>query len=547
MEMIIFNGPVYAGNGQILRAEAVAVQDGKIAAVGPQEEVFALKKNKTRVVDLQGRCLLPGFNDSHLHLIGYALTAAQVDLRNCRSIEEVVIRIRSFIEERKIESGSWVMGWGWDHRLYPEGRMPGCGDLDRASTDHYISIMRTCCHILSANTPSLRQAGIYQNPPAMEGGEVETGAGGTPTGVLKEKAMHLVTDLLPPLNTERLKGLIINAGRDFLASGLTSVQTDDLAALGSEKLSDLLEAYRDLEESGLLPLRINLQPLLQTTAELESFLARGLRTGQGSPYFKIGPLKLLVDGSLGGSTALLSQPYLDSANGAENCGVPVLNEDELKALVEIAHRGGMQIAAHAIGDAAVKMALKAYREANRKYSRTDPRFRIVHASLVDDEALDSFAAQQVIADIQPSFIASDYELIERRLGSGRVYQAYRWKDFYDRGIVMGGGSDCPVENYNPLEGITVAVTRQDKQGRPPGGWQTAQKLSLEQALALYTRGSAYCTYEETVKGAIAPGMFADLVVLAEDIFHVDAPDVGDIPVDMTVVGGRVVYERLAGN
>lgn len=540
MDYIFYNGKVLTGEAKLPLAEAVAIQGSKIAAVGENDRVKALKKANTEFIDLEGRVLLPGFNDSHLHLIGYAANKSKVDLSRCRSIEEVVESIKTFINENEIPGGEWVYGWGWNHSLFDIKKMPGRHDLDRASTRHRLAVVRTCCHILSANTPALETAGIKKDPPLLDGGSVETDSEGCATGILKEQAMQLVLDLIPPPDKNALKKLIESAGRDFLAVGLTSVQTDDLAALGTDLLPVLIDAYKELEAEGALPLRVNLQPLLMSIGELQGFVESGYHQFNGSSFFRIGPLKLLSDGSLGGKTAYMNLPY---RNDPENRGMPVLCREELETLVITAHRKGMQVATHAIGDAAIEMVLEAYSKANNMHPRNDPRFRIVHASVVSPRALEMFKELSVIADIQPSFATTDHAYIDQNLGAERAAWSYRWKDFIRENIVLGGSSDCPVEHFNPLEGICAAVTRQDFCGEPAGGWYPDQRLTLGEAINIYTRGSAYCTFEEELKGTIAPGKMADLQVLSEDITQVKPAEIKNIVTDLTMVGGKIAYGR----
>jgi len=542
-DVIFYNGRVITMDDRLGEVTAVAVTGSQITAAGSDHDVLALQNERTRLIDLGGRALLPGFNDSHLHLIGYALTSEKVDLRRCSGIDDIEETIQNFIRAKNLAKGQWVLGWGWDQRLFSEQRLPTRDNLDRAAPGHPVAIMRTCCHVLSANTAALKEAGIDRAAVFVEGGEVDVDARGVPTGVLKEKAMELVTGLQPPLNKEKMKALIKSAGADFLAAGLTSVQTDDLSSVGGDFASLLIEVYRELEAAGELPLRVNLQVLLPEVDQLRSFLDRSYRTGQRGDYFTIGPLKLLTDGSIGGHTALVSAPYEDRP---ETCGVSVLARGEVEELVNLATGRGMQCAVHAIGDAAVKMVLEIYQEVARHYPRPDPRFRLIHASMSNPRIIDRFEKQEVIADIQPSFIPSDYLLVDRHLGPKRAAWTYRWKDFIDRGIKLAGGSDCPVENYEPLEGIHAAVTRQDRNGNPPGGWNPDQRLNLDEALYIYTMGSAYCTYEENDKGSISAGKLADLVVLSEDIKAVDPSKIADLKVDLTVVGGKIVYRRKPG-
>ncbi len=540
MSLIMHSGRVITVDSEKPFVEAVTVKNGIIAAVGSNAEMLALKTADSEVIDLGGRTLLPGFNDSHMHLIGHALTTAKVDLRHCASVQDVANAVEDFIEKRDVKKGEWVLGWGWDHSRYKEKRPPNRYDLDRAAPDHPVMIMRNCCHVCVANSPALHKAGLDQRPRAVEGGVVTVGDEGKPTGVLEENAMQLVTSLLPPLDSDKLKALIKEASANFLAAGLTSVQTDDLAQVGSEMAPALINAYRELESAGELPLRINLQPLLQTREELQAFLDQGYGSAQNGDYFKIGPLKLLTDGSIGGQTALLSSPY---ASNPETCGVAVLSKRELRQLVELATINGMQVAAHAIGDAAIEMVLDVYREVESCHSAPDPRFRIIHVSLLRTDLLERFKTQGVLADIQPAFTSTDLASISSHVGEERAAWAYRWRDLINEGIKVGCGSDCPVENYEPLETIYSALTRQDRSGNPPGGWFPEQKLSLEETLYIYTMGSAYCSREENIKGSITPGKLADLVVLSEDITTVEPDRIKNLQVDITIVGGKIAYQR----
>lgn len=290
MDLIFYNGDIITIDSNNPAARAVAVKGEKIAAVGGDREIISLRNSRTEVIDLAGRTLLPGFNDSHMHLFGYALNLARVDLSPCTSVEQVIDSIRNFIREQSVVPGEWVLGWGWDQSLFSDNRVHDRHDLDRASSEHCITLMRTCCHICLVNTMALKQAGIFENPPEVNGGAIPVDDQGKPTGVLEEKAMQLVTGFIPALDRKMLKSLIMEAGRRFLATGLTSVQTDDLMALGEERLPDLIGAYRELEAEGELPVRINLQLLLPTVERLQEFLDCGYRTGQGGSMFKIGPL-----------------------------------------------------------------------------------------------------------------------------------------------------------------------------------------------------------------------------------------------------------------
>lgn len=540
MDLILYNGNIITMDKSSPRARAVAVQGGRITAAGADSDILSLRKPGTDLVDLKGKTVVPGFNDSHMHLLGYALTLNAVDLSRCRSRGELVQAIRDFIRKNGIPPGEWVFGWGWEQTNFPDKRMPTREDLDLASCGHRLVIIRTCTHISTANTLALQAAGVFERPPAVEGGSVELDEGGVPTGILKETAQSLVLGLLPPLDKEKIQALVLTAMSNFIKAGLTSVQTDDLPHFSGD-FRELLAAYGELDAAGRLPLRVNAQMLLPSREKLQDFLSLGRRTGSGSLFYKIGPLKLLTDGSLGGRTAFLSAPYSDDP---ANLGIPVLERALLENLVETAHAAGMQVAAHAIGDAAAEQVLDVFDRAQARHPRTDPRFRMIHASVVRPEHLDRFRQHEIIADIQPSFVPSDSPFVEDRLGPERLRWVYSWKDLLDRGIRLSGGSDCPVESYRPLLGLHAAVTREDLSGHPVGGWRPDQKLTVEQALQIYTLGSAYSTFEEEIKGSITPGKLADMVVLSADITRIDPREIKDITVEMTVVNGRVAWSRL---
>lgn len=539
MDLILYNGSIITVDREIPAARAVAVQGGLIKAVGEDREILALRQAGTEVLDLQGKGVVPGFNDSHMHMFGYALTRGMVDLRRSTGIDDLIAAIRGYIQENGIGGGAWVFGWGWDQTGFREKRMPNREDLDRVSAEHSIVLMRTCGHVCSVNTVALKGAGIFESAPPVEGGHVDVDGSGKPTGILKEKAMDLVLSLFPPMDKEMLKALIIMAADDFLRAGLTSVQTDDLANF-SGSAEELLQAYFELDSGGQMPLRVNAQLLLPSMDKLRAFLELGHKTGDGNDFFKIGPLKLLTDGSLGGRTAALAAAYADAPG---DCGIPIFSREELELLVGTAHAAGMQVAAHAIGDGAIEMVLDAYKTAQEKYPRRDPRFRVIHASLARPDLLERFRAQGVVADIQPAFVPSDYPFIEERLGHKRADWAYCWKEFVKRGISLGGGSDCPVETHDPLQGLHAALTRQDTAGNPSGGWRPEQRLSLEEALQIYTLGSAYCTFEEQSKGSITPGKLADLVVLSHDIGRIEPNAIKDVTVEKTILNGRIVYSK----
>lgn len=536
MELILHNGNIMTMDRETPRAQAVAVKEGLIFAVGADEEILPLATSETEITDLQGKSLLPGFNDSHMHLYSYSLTSGMVDLRQLSGIDELRVKLSAYITDNNLNKGNWVMGWGWDQTPYKEKRMPARRDLDAVSAEHPMMLMRTCGHVCALNTPALKAAGIFEKPPAVEGGLVEVDKEGVPTGILKEKAMELVLSLFPQTDKNVMKFLIVTAAQDFLKAGLTSVQTDDLNAYTGD-MSELLQAYKELEEEQQLPVRVTQKLLLPNTEKLDLFLQKGLKTGDGGSHFKIGPLKLLMDGSLGGRSAALSATYSDDPG---NSGITIYNREQLEKLVTRAHLNALQVAVHAIGDRAIETVLDVFKKVQEKHPRREARFRIVHASAPRPHMLDRFKEQNIAVDVQPCFVPSDLPFIEDRLGERAVW-AFTYKEFLKRGINLGGGSDCPVEDYRPLLGIHAAVNRQGYDGKPEEGWLPEQKLTLQEAVYMYTMGSAYNSFDEKLKGSVTPGKLADMVVLSADIEKINPQDIKDLTVEKTIVGGKTEY------
>lgn len=537
MDLILYNGKIITMDGILPQAEAVAIREGKIIKAGSNGEILSYRESNTEAIDLKGKLALPGFNDSHMHLLSFALSLEKADLNGCTGIQDLIQRVRDFIETKGIKKGEWVQGRGWNHELFYEKRMPTRQDLDNISREHPVILTRTCGHIAVANTYALKLAGIFENPPAVPGGSIDLDEKGIPTGVLRENAMELLYGKLPLYDKTKIKKLIVEAAEKFIKSGLTSVQSDDLESIKGD-FKEILEAFFELEGENKLPIRVNEQVLLPTIEKLERFLSLGLRTGHGSEYFKIGPLKLLTDGSLGGRTAALTFPYEDDK---DTKGIAIYTQDQLDELVEKAYLNGMQVACHAIGDRAMEMVFHSYEKAMKKLPKNDPRFRIIHCQITTEELIEKFSKYKVIADIQPIFVSSDLSIVEKRIGRERAKWTYNWKTLIEKGIHVAGGSDCPVEPFNPLLGIYAAVTRKNLSGFPEDGWLPEQKLSVKEAVHIFTMGSAYCTFEENIKGSITSGKLADIAVLSEDIFKIAPDEIKDVEVEMTILGGKIVY------
>lgn len=539
MDIILYNGNFFTADKKKEKVEAVAIKDGKIAATGTNQEVLGYKNSSTKLINLEGKTAVPGFNDSHMHLLSYAVSLEKADLNGAKSIDEIKKRVRDFIERNNIPEGRWVLGRGWNHSFFAEKRLPSRHDLDEISQNHPIALTRTCGHLCAVNTRALKEAGIFDSPPRVEGGDIDLDDNGLPTGILKENAQNLIYKIIPPLSKGQIKELIIKAAENCIREGITSVQTDDFEAVKSD-FKDVLDAYFELDSEKRLKLRVNEQCLLPEIEKLKAFIGMGYKTGYGSEFFKIGPLKLLSDGSLGGRTAALRMPYADDETTA---GILIYSEEELDRLVEMGHLSGLQVAVHAIGDRAMDMALESFEKALSKYPKEDPRFRIIHAQITTRDIIEKFKKLNVIADIQPIFVSTDLAVVEERIGKERAKWTYNWKTFIDYGVHVAGGSDCPVEPFNPLYGIYAAVTRKNLDGYPENGWLPEQKLSVEEAFYIFTMGSAYASFEENIKGSITPGKLADIAVLSDNIFEIEPDGIKDVNVEKTIVDGEIVYEK----
>ena len=531
MDRIFYNGIIHTMAGGT--AGAVAVQNGRIAVVGGDDEILKQALPETELIDLGGQCLLPGFNDSHCHFMATGLGIGRLNLKGAASTGEIIARGRKFIEERHIPEGQWVVGEGFDHNLFETPALPDKTVAEAISKTHPILLERVCGHAGTVNDLALRMAGFTPGT-VIAGGVLAKSADGDLNGVLCEAALDFLKSRIPKVGVEEAMRVIQAVSSHANTLGVTSVQTDDLEVIS---LESLLEAYSRLEQQGKLTVRVFEEVQAARIPELSEFLNKNMRTGWGSDFFKIGNIKLLTDGSLGARTAFLRRDYSDDPG---NRGVSVYTQPELDEVVGLAHDSGMQIAFHAIGDGAVERCVNAVEKAVGARSRS-LRHRIVHCQVCDDGLLERMKALEIGADIQPAFAVSDRCMAGARLGPERSCDCCRWKGMLEKGVLAAGSSDSPVESLDPLWGIYCAVTRESEQGIPRGGWHPEQRITVEQAVAMYTANGAYMSFEEDMKGTVETGKLADFVVLSGDIFSVEPAEILKLRVTMTVVGGRICY------
>jgi predicted amidohydrolase YtcJ len=520
--------------------EALGVNRNKIEALGSNSEILLLKDSNTEIIDLKGKMVVPGFNDSHMHLLNYGYSLRQVNLIGTDSAEEINERVKEFISKEQIEQGKWIRGRGWNQDYFKdEKRFPTRYDLDKISTEYPIIVTRICGHVGVINSKALEILNIGKDTPQFEGGQFDLDHNGEPVGIFREMALTAVYNFIPEPSLAEVKHMMEIAITEMNKQGITSVGTDDFESLPGKNYDLVIKAYNELKSENKLNVRIYEQCLIPDIDKLEEFFGKGYKTGFGDEFLKIGPLKLLVDGSLGARTAALIKPYEDEK---DNYGITLLNQEELDRLVSLSSEYNTHIIIHAIGDRAMYMAFESIEKELTKNPKKDHRHGIVHCQITDEALINKFKELDVVAYIQPIFLDYDWNMVKKRVGEDREKTSYNWKGMVDKRVKIACGSDAPVETFNVLYGIYEAVTRKDLTGRPKEGWLKDQALTVDEALYGYTMGGAFSSFEEDIKGSIKIGKLADIVVLSEDIFTIDSDDIKNIKIEKTIFNGNIIYE-----
>lgn len=534
MTTILVNGRIYLERDRF--AEALLIEDGMITKVGTTAEIEGAAPAGCERIDAQGRTVVPGFNDSHLHLHGLGSSLNSVLLAGVSSMEELIERGRAFIRDHKVPAGAVVTGRGWNQDYFTDGvRLPTRFDLDKISTEHPILFTRACGHMNVCNTKALEVAGVTAATPQPAGAAFDVDETGAPLGIFREIAQGLVEKIIPPLTRERMEENIRAAVRYASSHGITSVQTNDVR---NENYREMLGAYGTVEKAGDLALRVYHQCCFYDPTYFERFIADGHRTGAGSSVNKIGPLKLFVDGSLGARTALMRADYADEAGTR---GITVLTQEQLDALVGTADKNGIQVAIHAIGDRAIEMVLDSYDKVVGSENKL--RHGIIHCQITDRPLLERFAAKDILAYVQPIFIHYDMHVVADRVGAALASTSYAFGSMGKMGIHVSYGTDCPVEDLSPMNNIYCAVARKDLSGKPEAGYFPGEAVDIFTAMDHYTVHSAYCSFEEGKKGRLQPGYYADLAILDRDIFTIPTEEIRSTQVMTTMMGGQVVFLR----
>ena len=525
-DLVLRGGRVWPGKG-LPEGTAIAIKGERVVAVGSDAAVRDRVGAGTRVVELKGRLVLPGFNDSHVHFLEGGFGELSVDLRDARDEADLASRVGAYA--RTLPEGAWIQNGNWDHESWPSKALPTRQLVDPVTPRNPVLLSRLDGHMALANSRALQLAGITRATPDPDGGTIVRDASGEPTGILKDNAQDLVTKVIPPASREMNLRAARAALQDAARLGVTTIQDNSA--------DDAQGTYEELRTRGELTARIY---VWRYAAALPALRAAGRRTGQGDDWIRLGAIKILSDGSMGAGTAAFFEAYDDAP---DTRGLLLHPVPELERLILEADAAGFQLAVHAIGDRANSLVLDAFEKAVRANGPRDRRLRIEHAQVVRAEDVPRFKALNVVASIQPSHCIDDMRWAEKRIGARRCRDAYRFRSLLAGGVRVAFGTDWSVEPLDPRVGLYAAVTREFREGGPPGGWRPEEKISLEDAVDLYTRGSAYAEFADERKGTLEVGKLADLVVFQRDIFAGAPRDILTTHVDMTVVGGRVVFDQ----
>lgn len=540
-DIIFTHGNIYTGVlassqfSSVDREEAIAVRGDRILAVGKVAEISKYKGPQTQVIDLRGHFVMPGFNDAHLHLADAGMQKLDVDLIGVKTLDEMRTRLAAKVATAK--PGDWILGGGWDETKWPVKALPSRWDLDEVSGGHPVFLDRVDGHLAVANTRALQLAGVTIASRDPQGGHIDRNEMGEPTGILRDTAQDAVRAVIPPATHDKMRQGIEVALADLAEHGVTSAQ--DYSPDWEN-----FQIYEELENEGKLTARIS--EWLPFDESVEDLTKKRDSHPQSDLMLHTGMLKAFMDGSLGGHTAALLAPYADDP---QTSGLPRYDADKLNAMAKERVLAGFQLGFHAIGDKGVQMALdafigaeKAAREQKVKATNggDDYRLRVEHAQVTTPAQIAQFKQWKIIASMQPSHVLTDMYWAQNRLGPKRAADSYTWNAFLTKGVTLAFGTDYPVEPVNPFRGLYAAVTRKSEDGKM--SYFPEQRITMDEAIAAYTTGSAFAQFEEKEKGKLAPGMLADFVVLDRDITAVIPEKVLQTNVLRTVVGGKTVYE-----
>ena len=533
-DLIFYNGNIQTMDPHQPHASALAIRGNRILAVGSDENVRDLAGRLARPVDLEGRLVLPGLTDSHFHLYDWSLSRSELQLADTTSLQDLQTRLAQRIAE--FPAGNWIKGQGWNETRWEHAILPTATELDAVSKNHPVILWRSDLHLAVANSRALELAGITSSTPNPPEGLIDRDPSGQPSGILRELAINLVRNVIPPPDERETSMAIRSSLPELHRLGLTGVH--DFRIMGGADGPPAFHAYQRLNTSGELVLRVWMD---LPGERLEEAISLGLRSGFGDNTLRIGHVKFFSDGSQGARTAWMLEPYEDT----EQYGIPLTPMDQISRDVQRADRAGLATAVHAIGDRANRELIDVFEEVlnarSSDYIRPSVPHRIEHVQNIRPEDVHRLAELGVVASVQPIHATDDINVIERSVGTrGRF--SYPFRDMLDAGVLMTMGSDAPVASPNPMWGIHAAVTRQRRNGTPSGGWYPRQRISVTEAVWGYTTGPALVSGRNTQLGSLTPGKLADLIVLDRDIYKISPSEIAQAQVAVTVFDGKVVHE-----
>ncbi|MBO0722070.1 MAG: amidohydrolase [Blastocatellia bacterium] len=538
-DLVIKNGVIYTGNEKQPQVEAAAVKYGRIIFTGATSDVKKYEGKGTRVVDLNGKTVVPGMTDSHYHLAGVGEREMTLNLEGTASLEDFLAKVKARVEQTK--PGEWVTGRGWIETFWKPQAFPTRADLDKISPNNPVYLVRADGHGGVANSAALKLAGIDKNTESPFGGEImKDKQTGEPNGMLLDQAQGLVTKNIPPSTPAQLEQALIIGARRSAELGWTQIQN----AGGTW---DEVELLKRLYGEQKIKLRIY-QAIYGPGADAERLVRDGAIVGLYDQHLTVRTIKIVMDGALGSKGAALLEPYSDY----DSSGFLRQKPENLTDLLKNALRRNIQVETHAIGDRANRVVLDLYEQVFNdvppleRVDRSDPRWRIEHAQIVHPDDIPRFASLKIIPSMQPSHAISDLHFAVSRLGLKRLEGAYAWQSFIKSGCIIPGGSDAPVERGDPLIEFYAAVTRKDLKGYSGEGWHPEQKVTREQALKMFTSWAAYAAFEEKSRGSIEEGKLGDFTVFSADIMKIPEAEILQTKCVMTVIGGEVVYEGEHG-
>jgi hypothetical protein len=529
-DSVIVNGIVWTGlsTGQG-RPGAVAIRGDRILAVGDSAEVARYVGSQTTVIDAHGGLVVPGFADGHTHFVDGGFQLASLDLRDAVTPQEFVRRVKEFAQ--RIPAGQWILGGDWDHTLWPGQPLPRHEWIDSVTPNNPVFINRLDGHEALANAGAMKAAAVTKDTPTPSGGEVLRDAkAGEPTGIFKDQAMGLIGQAIPDPAPEQRDSAVARALAYAASLGVTA--TANMSASWSD-----LASYRRIEGAGKMTMRVYLYlPLDGWRAVAETLKA----SGPGDDWVRIGGLKGYMDGSAGSRTAFFFDAYDDSAGYR---GLMQNSEADMRTWIGNADSAGLQVAVHAIGDRANAILLAIYDSVTKAHGTRDRRFRVEHAQHLRRDEIPMFGRLRVVPSMQPYHAIDDGRWVQQRIGPERIKTTYAFRDLLDSEAPLAFGSDWTVATLDPLWGVYAAVTRRTLDGKNPTGWVPQQKISVGEALRAYTAGNAWAVFADQQWGTLAPGHFADVVVVDHNLFTMAPESLATARVSVTVVGGKVVYRK----